>query len=97
MKFQSKKVDLVYKEPEVEARKIRSAYLWPFAPVAVCVAVAALNILWHEWMYGAVFAFSALIYAPLALHQYRSAKLICEKAIVDYQQWYQENHGGLDL
>lgn len=73
--------------PEVMAARIRRSYKSFFYAPAICLAVAVGFAVGRDWLYAAVFAFSALVYFPLSLSQYRSSKIICEKAIRGYQEW----------
>lgn len=77
--------------PEILARQIRSSYAVYFGAPAICLVAAVLFAIGHEWLYSAGNAVAALIYFPVSLLQYRNSKKICEDAIRNYQQWYQEN------
>ncbi len=78
-------------EPEKLVRTIRSGYLGPFGPSAVCFLAAGGFAATHYLLYAVGFLFSGVIYLPIAVSQYRRNKRISEKAIRNYLKWIKEH------
>jgi len=77
-------------EAEALAAIICASYRTYFYAPTVCVVAALLFAVSHHYLYAVALGTSALLYFPVSLSQYRSARQNCEKAIREYERWDQE-------